>query len=441
MKKKILFAAAAFIFIAASAFVILKKNNHTKKAGTMSFSLLERKTSLAYTHEWPAIKTKAGLLLKKIDASGSDIKSLIALASIYLQEARITGNYEYYNEAALQSVKTILEKDANNYEALTVKATVLLSQHQFADALVVGEQLKKLYPYNAYVYGLLVDANVELGNYAAALEAADKMISIRPDIRSYSRIAYLREIHGDIPGAIDAMQLAVDAGAPGDENTEWCRVQMGNLYEKMGKLKEAEMNYTIALNNRENYPYGLISLAGIAVAQKDFSKALSLYQQADTLFSNHITKEGIAEIYNLRGETEKAKAMAAEILAHMKAISKAGNEDLEMAHAYIGMEDYDKALEFAMKEYQHRPANIEVNETIAIIYYRKADYTNAVKFIDDALKTNCKNPELLCYAGLINAKVGKTKEAQVFLQEALKNNPLIASSLRNESEEILRTLK
>jgi tetratricopeptide (TPR) repeat protein len=289
------------------------------------------------------------------------------------------------------------------------------------------------------VQGLLVDANVELGNYAAALEAADKMISIRPDIRSYSRIAYLREIHGDIPGAIDAMKLAVEAGAPGDENTEWCRVQMGNLYEKIGKIIEAEMNYAITLNNRENYPYGLIGMAGIAVVKKDYSKALSLYQQADTLMSNHITKEGIVEVYSLTGETEKANAMAAEILAHMKTISKAGNEDLEMAHAYIGMEDYNTALEYAMKEYKRRPENIEVNETIAIIYYKQADYSNALKFIDAALKTNCKNPELLSYAGLIYFNSGKKDDAKKILQQVVKTNPVIPAELMTDIKKTLNS--
>jgi tetratricopeptide (TPR) repeat protein len=441
MKKKILYALGVFVFVGASAFVILNKTEHQKKTETVSFGLLPRKASLAYSKEWPVTQNNTDILFKKIKNNSNDIKSMVALASIYLQEARITGNYEYYNEAALQTVKTILEKDAANFDALTIKATVLLSQHRFEGALAVGEQLEKSYPYNAYIQGLLVDANVELGNYAAALEAADKMISIRPDIRSYSRIAYLREIHGDIPGAIDAMKLAVTAGAPGDENTEWCRFQMGRLYEKIGKLKEAEMNYTITLNNRENYPYGLIGMAGIAAAQKDFSKALSLYQQADTLISNHITKEGIAEVYNVTGETGKAKAMAAEVFAHMKTISKAGNEDLEMAHAYIGMEDYTNALEFSMKEYKRRPENIEVNETIAIIYYKQADYSNALKFIEAALKTNCKNPELLCYAGLINTKAGKTKEGISFLQEAMKNNPNIPAGLKEESKKALASLR
>ena len=395
--------------------------------------------SLAYPKEWQVTQNNAAVLSAKIKNNPADVKSLVALASIYLQEARITGNYEYYNEAALHTIKSILEKDANNFDALTIKATILLSQHQFEDALAIGEQLATLYSYNTYVQGLLVDANVELGNYNAALEAADKMISIRPDIRSYSRIAYLREIHGDIPGAIDAMKLAVDAGAPGDENTEWCRYQMANLYEKIGKIKEAEMNYAITLNNRENYPYGLIGMAGIAVSQKDYRKALSLYQQADTLISNHITKEGIAEVYNLTGETEKAKAMAAEILAHMKTISKAGNEDLEMAHAYIGMEDYNTALEYAMKEYKRRPENIEVNETIAIIYYKQADYSNALKFIDAALKTNCKNPELLSYTGLIYFNSGKKSDGKKILQQAVKNNPAIPVDLMTDVKKILNS--
>lgn len=440
MKKKILYAIAVFAFVVASAFVILNKSEHPKKGETVSYKLLPRKQSLAYVNEWKGTQNNAAVLSAKIKTNPADVKSLVALASIYLQEARITGNYEYYNEAALQTIKTILEKDATNFDALTIKATVLLSQHQFEDALAVGEQLEKSYPYNAYIQGVLVDANVELGNYAAALAAADKMISIRPDIRSYSRIAYLREIHGDIPGAIDAMKLAVTAGAPGDENTEWCRYQMGNLYEKIGKIKEAEMLYTIALNNRENYPYGLIGMAGIAVTKKDFSKALLLYQQADTLISNHITKEGIVEVYNQTGKTEKAKEMAVKILAHMKTISKAGNEDLEMAHAYISMEDYNSALEFAMKEYKRRPGNIEVNETIAIVYYRIGDYSNALKYIDAAMKTNCKNPELLCYAGLIYAKNAKNIKAKEFLLETLNNDPLIPSSVKIESEAELKRL-
>jgi tetratricopeptide (TPR) repeat protein len=247
---------------------------------------------------------------------------------------------------------------------------------------------------------------------------------------------------------MEAMQLAIDAGAPGDENTEWCRVQLGKLNEKTGKTMDAKMHYTIAADNRKNYPYALAGLAGIAAQEKDFAKALSLYQQADSLIPDHTFKEGIAEVYALTGKTEKAKEMANEILYYMKQFSSHAvqnktaeqNEDHEMAHACMGAGDYDKALEYALKEYNRRPANIEVNETVAIVYYGKGDYAKALPYIEKALKTNCKNPELLAHAGLIYSKTGKAKQAEMFLQEAMKNKPVISQSLQEECEEVLKTM-
>ena len=136
--------------------------------------------------------------------------------------------------------------EPNNFEALTFKALIHLSQHHFTEGLEVAERAKKINPYNAFIHGILVDANVELGNYTAAVAAADKMISIRPDLRSYSRISYLREIHGDYKGAIEAMQLAVDAGVPGEEGTEWARFNWEICMRQPGICKT--QTHTIVLH-------------------------------------------------------------------------------------------------------------------------------------------------------------------------------------------------
>jgi tetratricopeptide (TPR) repeat protein len=450
MKKRYTYSLLILLFVAASAFVFTRfKKEEQQKNGAFVYSqLLPRKASLAYTAEWALVTNNVEVLVSKIKKDDTDTKSLMALTALYLQEARITGQFNYYNGAALQCIDKVLANDGTNFEALTFKTTILLSQHQFEKALEMAEQVKQLYPLSAYVYGLLTDTHIELGNYAKALEAADKMVSIRPDIRSYSRIAYLREIHGDMPGAIEAMQLAIGAGAPGDENTEWCRVQAGRLNEKLGRITEAKMLYTIAADNRENYPYALAGLARIAVEEKKFPEALVLYQRADSLIPDHTFKEGMNEVYCLTGQTEKAKEVAEETLAYMKRFSadeksekgNGQNEDHEMAHAYMGVGAFDKALEFALKEYKRRPTNIEVNETVAIVYYRKRDYAKAVPYIETALKTNCRNPELLCHAGLIYAKSGKNKEAKLFLKEGLKNKPVIPAELEKESSEELKSL-
>jgi tetratricopeptide (TPR) repeat protein len=238
--------------------------------------------------------------------------------------------------------------------------------------------------------------------------------------------------------------MAVDAGVSGDENTEWCRVQLGQLYEQIGKIKDAAMHYTIAIDSRKNYPYGLSGLARIATINKEYSKAFVFYLQADSLLPDHTFKEGIVEIYKLTGQDEKAKSMAAEILEYMKKFSgnteiKEGqNEDHEMAHAYMGVGNYDKALEYALQEYNRRPSNIEMNETVAIVYYSKGEYAKALPYMETALKTNCKNPELLCHAGLIYAKTGDIVKAKKFLNDGLKNNPSLPFELEKESRDELK---
>lgn len=109
--------------------------------------------------------------------------------------------------------------------------------HQFEDALTAANAAYAISNHNAQLLGALVDANVELGNYAKAVEYCDMMMQLRPDIRSYSRVSYLRQIYGDNAGAIDAMKMAVESGLPGAESTEWARVILGDLLLMNGDLK------------------------------------------------------------------------------------------------------------------------------------------------------------------------------------------------------------
>jgi len=80
--------------------------------------------------------------------------------------------------------------------------------------------------------------------------------------------------------------------------------------------------------------------------------------------------------------------------------------DKEIAYACLAVNDYDKALEHAKLEYNRRPDNIDVNETVAWVYYSKGEFEKALPHIKTACRTNCRNPILLCHAGLIYEKQG-----------------------------------
>ena len=448
MKRRNFYFISIVAFLGAVVFIFFRHQAKEKNKEAKVYYLLERTGAAAKMEEWKEVRSRADKLLKKIQDNPDDVTSVMSLASLYILEARVTGNFMYYDQAAMKCVNDVLKKNEDNFEALSLKAMIFLSEHHFAEAISTAQKAVSINPYNAFVYGTLVDGFVEMGNYKAAVENLEKMISIRPDMRSYARVSYLREIHGDFPGAIEAMKLAVDAGVAGDEATAWTRVQLGNLYEKTGNLKTAEMNYHIALNERLGYAYALAGLGRVAGIQKKYDDAIALYKQADSTIQDYSLKEELSELYLLKGQPEKADAMAREIVQDMsKAVTKDVEEDSvghysdrELAYAWLKVKDYDKALDYALAEYNRRPENIDVNETLAWVYYSKKEFSKALPHIKAAMKTNSKNPTLLCRAGLIFSKAGDSSKAKNLLQQVFAADTHISSNLKSEGQRTLQTL-
>ena len=436
MKKGFIYLVMIASVVAVVGFVMIKD----KKKQTGFLPLKERTTKLALAPDWSDTRSKADGLLKRIMANPKDDKTKLQLTSLYIQEARVTGDHLYYDKAAMQLVNSVLSDDSVNFEGLCFKSMLYLSEHHFADGLAFAQKAQAANPYNAFVYGLLTDASVELGNYKQAVEMTDKMVATRPDLRSYSRVSYLREIYGDYPGAIDAMKLAVSAGYPGAEETEWARVQLGHLYENNGQSAEAMTQYQTALYERPNYAYAYAGLGRLAKADKKYNDAIADFVKADSLVEDYSFKDELIDLYAMNGQKSKSEEVSKKVLDKLTADAEGGANDpslghyadRELAYVYIKTGDYGKALEHALMEYNRRPDNIDVNETLAWAYYKKADYVNAAVFIATALKTNSQNPTLLTRASMIYLKSGDGAKAKELMNKASKNKAYISPILTAE---------
>ncbi len=442
MKKKNIYLLSIILFCVAVAGIILKYNYKKTQDENKAYVLLERKGALANSEEWKQAKHSSDSLLALIKDNPTDSKSQLRLAALYIQEARVTGNYAYYDVAAMKYINDVLNLDSLEFTGLVFKSLIYMSQHHFADGLAVAHKAQQVNPYNAYVYGLLVDGNVEMGNYDTAVSYADKMVSVRPDLTSYSRVSYLREIFGDYSGAIKAMQMAVQAGGSGDEHTEWSRYQLANLYQKTGNYSEADTLYQLSLTVRPDYAYALAGLAQIAVSQKDYTKAINLYNKADSVVDDYTIKEELVDAYQQSGQQAKADALSKQVIDELNANAQAAvaNQNLghyadkELAYAYLKIKDNDKALEHAMLEYNRRPDNIDVNETVAWVYYCRGEYAKAVPYVNVAMRTHSKNPVLLSRAALIYYKSGNQQLAKETISETSLQNPYIDQPLRLEAQ-------
>ena len=412
-----------------------------KEKPKIELTLLGRKGYIANSGEWLNTKAAIEKLLADIRSNPKDDKAKINLALAYIQESRITGNHAHYDAAAMQLVDELLEKNSDNIQALCAKATIQLSQHHFADALQTGNKAVKLNPYSAYNYGILTDANVELGKYEDAIKDADKMVSLRPDLRSYSRISYLREIFGDVNGAIDAMNMAVNSGIPGTEQVEWARVYVGHLYEMKGKVDSAEIQYRLSLVHRPNYPFAYAGLGRTAKAKNHYPEAIKYFTLAKEGMDDYSFNDELADVYRYSLKRDDAQRELTQAINMLSANNgKEGSSahghysDRELALLYLKNYNYDLALQPAMTEYNRRPDNIDVNQTLAWIEYRRGDYGDANNKINTALRTGSKNPTLLLEAGLIKIKAGNPAEGKKLINQSLAINVYTDPLLKHEAE-------
>jgi tetratricopeptide (TPR) repeat protein len=412
------------------------------KSGIPSYK--ERKDQINLSGEWLNSKNAMEGLLAAIEQNPEDYKSMLSLAQAYIQEGRITGDHGYYDKAALDLLNTIIEMQPKNFDALCCKATVLLSQHHFDEGLKVAQQALPINPDNSFIYGILCDANLELGNYDEAVKMADKMVSVRPDIRSYARISYLREIFGDYNGAIEAAKLAVAAGYPGLEQTAWTRCILGHLYESIGNLDSAEMQYRMTIQERPGYAYAMSGLGRIEKAKGNYKEAISLFEKAKSLIVDYSFSDELTDLYRLNNQNEKAETNAREVIAMLNPEADIEGEsghghyaDKELAHAFLKINDTENALKHAWIEYERRPDNIDACETLAWVYYKKEEFQKAQTMINKALKTNSQNPTLLCRAGLIKLKAGEKQKGKLLVEKALSLNPFLDPELRNETSPTL----
>jgi len=410
-------------------------------------ALLDRKKAMGPDDEKSLIKTTYDKAVEALKKDPDDLKQYITLASVYISEGRITGDNTYYSNAAIKMLDKVTENTTGNmdlvFQSLSLKSAVLLNMHQFKDALEVAKKGAAINSFNAGIFGALVDANVEMGNYDEAVKDCDKMINIRPDLRSYSRASYLRQIYGQNAAAISAMKMAVDAGLPGQESTEWARTNLADLYLNTGNVDSASILYRSSLVYRPDYPFALIGLARVEKAKKDYQGALDYTQKAIQARSEAAFVSFLADVYELKGDASKAKDTRNDVIGLLEDGQKDEPKDAlvkhnvsrEMAMAYLNAGDLDKALPYAQTDLNMRPDNIDANNLIAWIYYRKGDYVNAKIHADKMLATKTQNANTIYQAGAIYAAAGNAAQGSQMMHDALTINPnidqLIISQVKN----------
>jgi tetratricopeptide (TPR) repeat protein len=345
------------------------------------------------------------------------------LASAFLQKARETGDFGY-NSRAEAALNRSLEIAPDDFDALRLRATLLLAYHRFQEALDVARRAQALRPENADVYGAMTDALVELGDYRGAIEAAQKMVDHRPDTASYSRVSYLRELHGDTAGAIEAMRLAARAADPrSPESIAWCRVHLGLVLMNAGKSTEAEREFDEALKIFPNYYLAISAKARARASAGDMERALELYRLAEERVPLPEAIIARGDLLIKLGRTEEAQREYALAEFTERTSSGASTYSRQLA-LFLADHDMklDEALTIARRERAQR-SDIYTSDVLAWCLFKNGMLREARAAMNEALRLGTRDARLFYHAGMIADAVGDRVRARKYLQLALRTDP------------------
>jgi len=371
----------------------------------------------------------------------NDWQSYSQLALAYLQKARETGDPSYYQKVEEALNKTI-EQQSDDYVTVSAMGALALARHQFHSALEWGERARQIDPDRTYAYGVIADAQIELGQYDVAIDTLQTMVDLRPDMSSYSRISYMRELHGDTEGALEMMQSAVDAGVPNAESTAWTRTQLGNLYFNSGKLDQAELEYARTLNDRPGYVYALAGLGRVRAAQGKTDEAIDLLTQATNVMPLPEFVIALGDMYQADGQPDAAQQQY-NLVGAIEQLFKTNGVDMDMEIALFNADqnkDLKANVEQARKAYTNRPS-IHAADVLAWALYKTGDYDEAKTYSEQALQLGTKDALKFFHAGMIAYRLGENAQAQDYLQQAIEINPHFSILYSNEALQTLDSLQ
>jgi hypothetical protein len=332
-----------------------------------------------------------------------------ALAAAYLQRVRETGvpSFSTRAEGVLRAPKTP--------DGLATAGELALARHDFAGALTLGLRA------GAEGSFVRVDALVELGRYAEAGRELQAMVDRKPNLAAYARVSYLRELHGDLDGAVAAMRLAVAAGGPAPENNAYVRALLGELERRRGRVGAARREFGLALALAPGFPAaeaGMARVEGAAAARGrgGLTAAVGRLRRV-------VERLPLPEYVVALGEADLAAGGDGRDLELVEAENRlqpaAGVDvDVELAVFEADHGSPRKALALARRGWAKAPSTRSA-DALGWALTRGGDPEAGSRWANKALRLGAVDPIWRAHAGLSALAAGREREGRRQLRIAL----------------------
>lgn len=377
-------------------------------------------------------------LQARLERVPGDHPGWATLGQLYVDRARTSLDPSWYGRAQEALDRSLEIAPEDNAAALTGYAALHAAQHDFAAAERSAREALAINAFDATAYGVLGDALTELGRYDEAVEALQDMADVDPGYAALTRISYARELRGDVAGARQALEQALDAASSGED--------AGFVLHLLGELAwgyDGDVEAAAALWARglERDPESLslqAASARVAAAQGRTDEALAAYERVTGRVPVQQYLVEHAQLLQSLGRDDEA-ADQLELVTASNALLQSGGSvvDLEAALFEADHGSPERALAAAQAAYDARPDNVFAADALGWALHVAGRSQEALPYLDQALSLGMRRASFVFHRGMVADALGRPEEAQRLLTEALELCPQFSTRDAATAREVL----
>ena len=349
--------------------------------------------------------------------------ALEQLGWAFVAKARGSFDTGFYKLA--EACADVLDSDsAGCPEALLLRGHVFQNLHRFKEAESLARELVAKRGLS-FDYGLLGDTLMEQGRIQEAVAAYQSMVDLRPDLQSYSRIAHVRWLTGDLEGAIELMQAAVSASSPTDaDSAAWVNHRLAGLKVQVGDTEAAKRYCEASLELRPDYPPAFLLRGKILLAQDNSEAAIADLERAAQRNPLPEYQWALAEALRAAGREPEAQQVETRLRSH-GAMSDPRTFSLYLA---TRGENTALAVQLAESELQQRK-DVFTHDALAWALAAAGRMEEAgTQMARRALAEGTGDARLFFHAAVIAARAGRTEDATKWFTKAAAMMDLLLPS-------------
>ncbi len=353
----------------------------------------------------------------------ADPRTLALLGLGYQQVFRESGDPGWLTRAAV-ALRRSVDSGVRDPLAVTALSQLANTQHRFRAAERLAREALVADPESAAPLAALGDALFNVGRYREAFRVYDGLAELGPSVGAYARVAFARRLLGRHESAIEALELALEAGSGIPEQAAWGHVQHGTMLLAAGKLDRAEEAFRRSLALSPGYVHAQAGLARVDAARGRFlASARRLERVVSTLPSAEYTIL-LGDAWARSGRRDEASKAYATVGA-IEQLLAANGVRTELQTALF---DLDRGYRVADALRRARAAHaaapsITAADAVAWGLWRAGRCREALTWSHRALRLGTRDGLSLFHRGMIERCLGHESKERRFMAAALGADP------------------